>query len=186
MTISPKTALDGCIGSLFGHRGYIMSSRTVSPEANQSELIMKQLFACPFVAIMEGSHPLAQKPLLTIADLMNVNLAQLLWEQARSGWDIIEALCLKNGFEPKRKPFPVRSSAESIATLPEGCVLIYPGGATKELKYLTESSGKVCLGFSDEDAVFSICTIYRKDNEAKLRPFIEALEAATANILRKS
>jgi hypothetical protein len=34
--------------------------------------------------------------------------------------------------------------------------------------------------------IWVLCSIYRKDNETKLRPFIEALEAATANILKKS
>ncbi|MCI8367337.1 MAG: LysR family transcriptional regulator [Eggerthellaceae bacterium] len=139
------------------------------------------LFSRPFVAVMEPDNPLAQKSSLTIADLKDSLLAQLIWDHTKAGWEKITELCRQNGFEPRVRPLAVRSQAEAIAVLPTGSILLYPG-ASKELKFLDYATNRIALPITDERAVFSTYAIYRQDNWEKLRPFIEQLEQAVKNL----
>lgn len=135
------------------------------------------LFSQPFVAIMDSANPLAEKESLSIADLKDSSLVQLIWENTQPGWEKIVELCHQNGFEPKVRPLAVRSQAEAIAVLPQGSVLLYPA-ASRELKYLDYASNRVLVPITDENAVFSIYAIYREDKLEKLSRFFAYLDEA--------
>lgn len=153
-------------------------------EPDQFNLATQTLFSRPFVAIIDKDHPLAEKEAISIADLKGSVLIHLLWENYQAGWDKIVYLCEQRGFTPKEKTVPVRSLAEGITALPKGSVLIYPG-ASKELKYMEKSPLKACLPVVDEDAVFTTCVVYKKDNAEKLSVFLEILEEAMNLIQNK-
>lgn len=145
------------------------------------DIVQRTLFSRPFVAVMDADHPLATRESLHIADLKDTTLVCLLWDNYQPGWEKIEELCMAHGFEPKRKPVAVRSLAESLVAVPKGCVLLYPG-ASKELKYLARSSSRRCLPIEDEDAVFTTYTLYRKDHEQKIAPFLDIFDEAKSLI----
>ncbi len=111
------------------------------------------LFSQPFVAIMDPANPLAERGSLSMVDLKDSTLVQLIWENTQPGWQKIEELCHQNGFEPKVRPMAVRSQAEAIAMLPQGCVLLYPA-ASRELRFLDFATNRVLVPITDECAVF--------------------------------
>lgn len=144
------------------------------------ELACQPIMTRPMSAVVDRDHRFANESELRIADLKDEIFLQLIWERFEPGWREILDLCLKNGFEPKRKPRPVRSLAEAFATPLDGSVLIVPGD-TSETKLLSMSN-RVSVPLVDEDARFITCVLYRKDNEEKLLPFLNALDEALAFI----
>lgn len=139
-------------------------------------LVCQPIMARPMSVVVDKEHPLACKSALTAKELKDELFLQLIWERFEPGWNEIVRMCLKNDFEPKRKPRPVRSLAESFTTPLDGSILVIPGDAD-EMKMLG-LSGRVGIPLIDGDAHFTTCILYRKDNEEKLRPFLSALDEA--------
>lgn len=146
-----------------------------------SSIARRFLFSQPFVAIMDPANPLAEHDSLSIADLKDSALVQMIWENIQPGWEKIVELCHQNGFEPKVRPLAVRSQAEAIAVLPQGSVLLYPA-ASRELRYLDFAVNRVLVPITDERAVFSTYAIYREDRFDKLSRFFAHLDEAAVKM----
>lgn len=138
------------------------------------DLVCQPIMTRPMSVVVDKDHHLADRSELRAADLKEETFMQLIWEHFEPGWNEIVELCLKNDFDPKRKPRPVRSLAEAFATPLDGSLLVIPGD-TSETRHLSLSN-RVSIPLVDEDARFTTCLLYRKDNEEKLLPFLDAVD----------
>lgn len=138
-----------------------------------------QLLSNPFVAIVEKENPLAAKSELHIADLRNETLIQLLSDDARAGWQVIESTCRKNGFEPITRPVLTQSFPEQFTIPLNGCVLLFPA-KEREVKFLSKIERYACIPIADKDAFFPLYCIFKPEKEELLRGFLSALDQALA------
>lgn len=131
----------------------------------------------PCIAVVEADHPLASRSCLSFADLKGETLIKLMSEDALPGWEIIEHLCLENGFSPKTQPKMLKSTQENLAAPLNGCVLVFPSN-TRELRLLAKLKNYACIPFSEENAQFTVCCTYKPADEKRLQPFLHALNEA--------
>ena len=68
-------------------------------------------------------------------------------------------------------------------TSPDGGVLILQKNL-RQLKFLEDVNQPVSIPFTDEDAHFIIYCIYKRENEERLRPLIDALDESREIIMR--
>jgi DNA-binding transcriptional LysR family regulator len=143
-----------------------------------SPLMYEPALSRPFVAIMETSNPLSKQSSVSIDDLRDETLVHLVCEDLAPGWNSVHNLCLQHGFEPKARSVSVSSQAESLVSIPSGCVLIYPR-SDSELDVLERIGQWSYVPLDDADAAFNLYLSYRRDNAERVAPFIEALDQAS-------
>lgn len=137
------------------------------------------LLSSPAVALVERSHRLAQRDTISIDDLKNETLIKLLSDDAQAGWQVIQTLCEKRGFEPKTRPVLTPSTIENLSTPLNNCVLLFPG-RNKEISFLSQLKKYACIPLADDDAVFPIFAAWMPDKTAEVAPFLKVLDEALA------
>ncbi len=145
-------------------------------ELEDHRLAMRPLTQVQFVAIVDSDNPLAQRDQLSMDDLRDQTLVQLVDKYAYPGWRRIEKVCRDHGFEPKKRPI-VGSPAGYASIAPRGCVYIQQRNL-KQNRLLRGAAGMVQVPITDEDAHFNTDCIYRKVDEERLAPFLDTLEEA--------
>ena len=96
---------------------------------------------------------------------------------------IRDRICREHGFEPKKRPKLGRAVTSYATTSPDGGVLILQKNL-RQLKFLEDVNQTVSIPFTDEDAHFIIYCIYKRENEERLRPLIDALDESREIIMR--
>ena len=146
-------------------------------------LVFRPLVQTPFVAVVDQDHPLAKHSEIIIDDLSDETFIQFSDEYSVSGWRRIEQICREHGFEPKKRPKLGRAVTSYATTSPDGGVLILQKNL-RQLKFLEDVNQTVSIPFTDEDAHFIIYCIYKRENEERLRPLIDALDESREIIMR--
>lgn len=137
----------------------------------------KLLLASPFVAVMERTHPLAERSSLRIDDLRSETLIKLLGDNALAGWHVIESVCQAHGFNPRTRPVLAQTFPEQFTIPLHSCVLIYPG-REREIKFLSKLKAYHCLPFDDAEATFPVYCLFKPEKEERLRGFLSAIDEA--------
>ena len=89
------------------------------------------------MAVVDRTHPLANRKALRIKDLQDETFIQFIDEYSVSGWRRIEQVCRAHGFTPKKRPMLGRPVTSYATTSPDGGVLILQKNL-RQLKYLED------------------------------------------------
>lgn len=146
-------------------------------------LVFQPLVQTRFVAVVDRDHPLADRAELHMEDLRNETFVQFIDEYSVSGWRRIEQVCHMHGFEPKKRPMLGRAVTSYATTSPDGGVLMLQKDL-RQLKFLEDVNQTVSIPIADDDAHFIIYCIYKRQNEERLRPLLNALEESREIIMR--
>lgn len=146
-------------------------------------LVFQPLVQTQFVAVVDRDHPLADRAELHMEDLRNETFVQFIDEYSVSGWRRIEQVCRTHGFEPKKRPMLGRAVTSYATTSPNGGVLMLQKDL-RQLKFLGDVNQTVSIPIADDDAHFIIYCIYKRQNEERLKPLLEALEESREIIMR--
>lgn len=144
--------------------------------------VFKPLLRSQFIAVLDKTHPLASRLTLSIDDLRDETFVQFIDEYSLPGWRRIEEVCESHGFVPKTRPVLGRTVMGYATTPPDGGVLILQKNL-RWIKFLTDAKQLPCIPIIDEDAVFIINCIYKKENEERLSTLLNALEESRDIIL---
>ena len=145
-------------------------------------LVFRPLVQTPFVAVVDQDHPLAKHSEISIDDLSDETFIQFIDEYSVSGWRRIEQICREHGFEPKKRPKLGRAVTSYATTRPTRRAHL--AEESQALKFLEDVNQTVSIPFTDEDAHFIIYCIYKRENEERLRPLIDALDESREIIMR--
>ena len=142
----------------------------------------RPLIQVQFVAIVDAGNPIADRDELHVDDLRDETLIQLVDEYANPGWKRIREVCLAHGFEPKKRPM-VGDPASYASIIPEDAVYVQQRNL-RQNKLLQGAGNMRLVPIVDDDAYFKIDCIFRKADEERLAPFLDALEEARDIIAR--
>ena len=148
-----------------------------SDRLNERGLEFSLLTELPFAAIVDTTHPFAERESITINDLENEVLLQFLDEYSAPGWRTIEEVCRDHGFVPRRRPALTQSTTEQLTIPLNGGVLLFPS-TSKELRFLTTAAQRACVPVVDSDAIFRIYCIFKPEARNKVAPFLECVDRA--------
>lgn len=146
-------------------------------------LVFRPLVQVQFVAVVDRTHPLANRKALRMKDLQDETFIQFIDEYSVSGWRRIEQVCRAHGFTPKKRPMLGRPVTSYATTSPDGGVLILQKNL-RQLKYLEDVNQTASIPVVDDDAHFIIYCIYKRENERRLGPLLDALEESREIIMR--
>lgn len=141
------------------------------------------LIRTPFVALVSMDSPLATLSHVSMDDLRNYRFIKFSDNYALSGWANIEKVTKDHGYSPKTRTVLGRSTMNYCAT-PLGMddVMILQS-SMPQLRYLGDFSHVTILPVTDDDAAFRLYALYRKDNEERVRPVLDAYARARTIIL---
>lgn len=148
---------------------------------DDSAIASKSLLKTPFIALVPSDGPLAEKPSVSMADLADIPIVQLVSDYA-GGWQTIERACRAHGFEPRRYPLVVTGFLDCL-TEPLGDAalilqrLLLPGG------FMDRDDLRV-VPVTDDDAYFEPVAYYRRADEAGLAPLLGVFDRAAAQVQR--
>ncbi|MCD8207613.1 MAG: LysR family transcriptional regulator [Bacteroidales bacterium] len=137
-----------------------------------SEIECVPLYSNHFFAIVEPTHRYADRDNITLDELKDEPFVRLTGVYPQYGWDRIAAVCNNHGFEPK----PYSMGAETIVdclkmNLGDAVLILQKGLAPIESFF---GNQRTCMAVDDEDAVFTVCMYYRREDAKKVKPFVDA------------
>lgn len=133
------------------------------------------IFDDPFVVVVDATHPLASQKNIHMEDLAEKTLVRLSGPYYSWGWEHIEAVCTRHGFQPKQRSVFTQPGLDySLVDLQNDALLLSQSALTGQFFARTETHR--CIPVSDEDAHFSICAVRRKDDpNAALKLFMSRI-----------
>ncbi len=145
-------------------------------ENNETEFINIPVFDDPFVAVLAEDHPLANRDSLSMEDLSGTPLIRLSGSYYSWGWDHIEAICARHGFNPQQRSVFLQPGLDySLVNLEDDVLLLSQSALTGQL--FVRSRAYRCIPLADKDACFSIRAVCRKnDRNATLTLFMSRIE----------
>lgn len=141
----------------------------------------RSLLKTPFIALVSSSNPLAERASVSMVDLADSPMVQLVGDYG-GGWQTIERVCHAHGFEPRRRPLVVTGVLDCLSEPLDDSVLILqrmllPGG------FMDRSDVRV-LPVTDADAHFELVAYCRRADEGRLGRIFPALDQAAAQVQR--
>ena len=139
------------------------------------EFVRTPIFDDPFVVVVDATHPLASQKNIHMEDLAEKTLVRLSGPYYSWGWEHIEAVCTRHGFQPKQRSVFTQPGLDySLVDLQNDALLLSQSALTGQFFARTETHR--CIPVSDEDAHFSICAVRRKDDpNAALKLFMSRI-----------
>lgn len=136
-----------------------------------------------FVALVSLNNPLSRRKSVSIDDLRNYRFVKYVDRYAVDGWANIEQVCRDHGFTPRTRTILGRSSINYCAT-PLGVedVSILQSSMS-QLRYLSDFSRVAVIPVTDDDAVFRVYALYKKENYEHVKPVIDAYAQARKVII---
>lgn len=134
-----------------------------------------ELFEDRFVVIVRDDHPLAAQETVSMSDLAKHRLIKLTGPYFSLGWERIAAICEAHGFTPQSRTTAMQPGMDySLVDLRDDVFVLSQTALTGQL--FARARSFVCMPVTDEDAHFSICALYRADNDNRaLRILAERL-----------
>ncbi len=139
---------------------------------DDSEIERVPLYSNHFFAIVEPTHRFADRDNITLDELKDEPLVRLTGVYPQYGWERVVTVCKNHGFEPK----PYSMAADTIVdclkmNLGEAVLILQKGLAPIESFF---GNQRTCMAVDDEDALFTVCAYYRREDADKFKPFIDA------------
>lgn len=136
-----------------------------------------------FVALVSLSNPLSRRKSVSLDDLRNYRFIKYVDRYAVDGWANIEQVCRDHGFTPRTRTILGRSSVNYCAT-PLGVedVSILQSSMS-QLRYLSDFSRVAVIPVTDDDAVFRVYALYKKEHYEHVKPVIDAYSQARKIII---
>lgn len=130
-----------------------------------------------FLAIVQADHPLAGKDSISMDDLREYPLVQILDDAAVGGWGTIERVCQRHGFAPRKYPLILdRGVLDAFIEPINDAVFLLQQGAIPAGMLMSGTYRSVAI--TDEDAAFELCAYYRSQDVKKLSALLAVLEEA--------
>lgn len=131
-----------------------------------------------FSAVVHMSSPLAGRKSVSIDDLRNCRFIKFADNYAINGWMNIEHVCKNHGYTPQTRTVLGRNTINYTATpiAPQDVMILQSSMA--QLRYLSDFSNVSVMPVTDEDAVFKLFAVYKRQNEPRVRQTLEAYTKA--------
>lgn len=154
------------------HKGF---SEDIDPSLERVELYSERL-----LALVEADHELAGRASLTIDDLRGRTLARLSGSYAEYGWANVRRVCMAHGFDPRNVPLIMEGMIDALTYPLDDLVLLLQRGMMPIDSFATVH--RSCIPVTDDDALFTVCAYFRKDDAERLGPFLEVLRREAAHM----
>lgn len=175
---------DSCVDA-FGNDEVDLFIGYADPDKAQKAGLVCHAFASSrLIAIMETSHPLAQRASIRMEDLKNQILIHFAGNTTNTAWSQIEALCLNHGFSPKTSTISETDDIGFFTTPLQERILIWKQ-SQKHIALLLETGYLSCVPIENDDAHLTTYAIYRTFNEQRLEGFLIAVEHARTILDRR-
>ncbi|WP_276916152.1 LysR family transcriptional regulator [Parvibacter caecicola] len=159
---------------------------SVSPEdCDASGLVTVPMSRSRFVGLMTKEHPLAKSGTLTIDMLRDSYLIKFADPYSINGWRVIERLCKERGFNPMSHTVLGRTQNNYVTTPVGNNEVAILSSNIPQMRFLSDMAPVVALPFTDDDAFFSLNAIYKKENEAKVRPVMDVYRQARDMVVHR-
>ncbi len=136
-----------------------------------------------FVALVSPDSSLSARDSVSIDDLRAYRFLKFADNYAICGWENIEHVCHEHGFSPRTRVVVGRNSMSYCATpLGDDDVSILQSSMS-QLRYLSDFSRVKILQVSDEDAVFHLYALYKKENYDRVKAVLNAYARARKVII---
>ncbi len=136
-----------------------------------------------FVAMVSNASPLAQKREASIDDLRNFRFIKFADNYSICGWNTIEKVCKNHGFTPRSRTVLGRNNSNYTNTeFGVDEVIILPNNLP-QLRYLSDFSQVATVPLIDDDSMFRLFAVYKKEDAEKVAPVVEAYGQARKIII---
>lgn len=135
-----------------------------------------------FVAVVAAETPFARLTSVRAEDLKDQVLLKFVDSYAAHGWRSIEEYLARHGVEPRVRSVMGRLAAYQ-ATPVDDTVFIQSSNM-RNLKFLSDSGHYAVIPFADDDALFCIDCIFRREDEERLRFLVDTLVEARDIVVR--
>ncbi|MBR2836181.1 MAG: LysR family transcriptional regulator [Coriobacteriales bacterium] len=135
------------------------------------------LIKSPSFLVVEKDHPLAELPSVRMEQLAQYPFVQLIGSYATGGWENIESICKKCGFEPRKYPVVVDSIVD-VLTEPLGDAVMMMSATFISSNSQQYDNHRV-IPIDDPRASFELCAYYRTNDEERLAKFLDLLVQAS-------
>lgn len=161
---------DRDIDILFAHQN------EAGENVDNDEIMWIHLFIDQFVVVVSSSHPLAQKPAISLDELRDQTLIHLTGAYHSYGWSHIRSVCKNHGFDPLERSAYVQPGMDySVIELRDDVFLLSQSSLAGQL--FPRSDMYSCVPVQGEDAHFPIYVAFRKKNENQaLGQFMQRLQ----------
>lgn len=141
------------------------------------------LVRSPFVAMMSLDNPLSARSSVSMDDLRNSRFIKFADSYSISGWTNIERVCKDHGYTPATRTIVGRNQMNYCAVPLTGEDIMILQSSMPQLRFLSDFAQVAVVPVVDDDAVFKLYSIYRKDNIERVKPVLDAYARARKIIL---
>jgi DNA-binding transcriptional LysR family regulator/DNA-binding CsgD family transcriptional regulator len=138
------------------------------------------LLKSQFLAIVEETSPLAARTGVSLAELAPYPFVQLVGNYGAAGWEAIEAACRRHGFEPQRFAM-IADNAVDYLSYPLGDAVLIAQRSLLPLG-MSPRPGTCTIPVTDDDANFELTAYFRRDDVARLAPFMGVVRQAAEQV----
>lgn len=155
----------------------IMISYADPEYLNQEELAYLPFVTRSLVAVVNADHPLALKESVSWKDLRDQTLLKFVSGKTNPAWLQFERLSESCGFQPKSRAVPASSNFEFFSTPLKNDVLIWKS-TERNLGLLLDTGRRIGVPVVGEGACLTSYAIFKRENQEKLEPFMQAVQEA--------
>lgn len=131
-----------------------------------------------FVAVITPDNQLSGMKQISLDDLRNYRFIRYVDRYAANGWANIEAVCQLHGFTPQTRTVWKRATVNYCSEHIGDDEVLILNSNNPQLRYLSDFSQTIAIPVSDDDAIFHLYLLFRKEREEELRPVLEAYTRA--------
>ena len=144
----------------------------------EEDVVSRDLVAVPllrnrFCAVVTVESELAKLPCVHAQDLQGQVLLKFVDPYAAHGWRSIEEYLARHGVEVRYRSVMGRLAAYQ-ATPVDDAVFIQSSNV-RNLRFLSDSGRYAVIPFADDDALFCLDCIFRREDEGRLRFLVDTL-----------
>lgn len=145
-------------------------------------LVVVPLLRSRFCAVVTAGHPLARLTTVRAEDLKDQVLLKFVDPYAAHGWRSIAEYLARHGVEPRSRSVMGRFAAYQATPVDD--TVFFQSSNVRNLKFLSDSGRYAAIPFEDEATLFCIDCLFKREDEERLRFFVDTLIEARDIVLK--